>query len=191
MCSRAPSPRVSDSAIDVTSECRVAEIEVSNDNMPRKAIVESNGSSGVSGWLRQSMRRVRHFNLEDPTRIRSAPPDCLRNPVESVESEAGVNQVNNVDDNVQQRTRSEDPRTQRRRLSRARPSSAPARRSVSETALIQQQQQQEAETTSTTPSSEAQDNLGYESDSADRHPSPGGLVHSFILFRSRTVFISN
>ncbi|EEB10962.1 hypothetical protein Phum_PHUM079970 [Pediculus humanus corporis] len=199
MRNRSSSPRMSDTEVNnvVNSDCRVVESIICNEDMPCKPSVDDGGSSGVSSWLRQSMRRVRHFNLEDPIRIRSAPPDSLRIQVESDESESGVLQQNVINNRLnetgssdgqqqqqQQTNRSsgnEQNRSQRRRT-RSRPASLPGgrTRSISEATLVQQNQQQqqqipETETTnSTPPASEAQDNLGYESDSTDRHPSPRG-----------------
>lgn len=171
-------------AIGVSSECRALEINGSCDeDMSGKRNVEGSGPSGVSSWLRQSMRRVRHFNLGDPPRIRSAPPDTLRLSVESVRSEGVVNpivtnservqtQIENVQQNVrqQQRPRSAGNRPQRRYLvPRTRPVSAPARRPASGTS---QRQVENGNNSQTANPDDSQDNLGYESDSTDRHPSP-------------------
>lgn len=178
------SERVYDStAITVSSECRELEINGSCDeDMSGKQNSEGSGPSGVSSWLRQSMRRVRHFNLGEPPRIRSAPPDTLRLSVESVGSEGIANPVvtnservqtqnENVQQNArqQQRPRSAGNRVQRRAPPRPRPVSAPVRRPVSGTS------QRQVEVGISPPVSnppETQDNLGYESDSTDRHPSP-------------------
>lgn len=189
MRSRAPSPRDCDSALGANSERRILESRICNEDMPYKPFIEGSGTSGVSSWLRQSMRRVRHFNLEDFTRIRSAPPDSLRSRVESEESETTVSQnvVNNrvtTGNDVQQLSRPGNNSRSQRQIPRTRPTSVPARPASEVTVTQQQQQQQQTqqqqqqppdnETPSSSPTNETQDNLGYESDSTDRQPLPRG-----------------
>lgn len=173
------SARVQDTAATgAASECRVLETNGGDEDMSGKQNVEGSGPSGVSSWLRQSMRRVRHFNLGEPTRIRSAPPDAYRLSLESAVSEPAVSPVASGSERVsgqnqvaqQTRPRSAGTRAARRQPPRARPVSAPARRPASASAASQLQAEPGSAAASTP--TEAQDNLGYESDSADRLPSP-------------------
>lgn len=162
----------------VTSECRAIGIGGRCDeDMSGKPTVESNGASGVSSWLRESMRRVRHFNLGEPPRIRSAPPDSLRFPDESVvnvENSERVNSQNEVQQQQPSRARTNCNRLQRRNQPRSRPASLPARRPPTLAAPVQSQTESAQPVPLTVSAPEAQENLGYESDSTDRHPSPRG-----------------
>ncbi|KAL0275501.1 UNVERIFIED_CONTAM: hypothetical protein PYX00_003331 [Menopon gallinae] len=173
----APDPDSTDSC--VTSECRAIGISgCCDEDMSGKPIVENNRASGVSSWLRESMRRVRHFNLGEPPRIRSAPPDSLRLPDESVvnvENSERVNSQNEVQQQQQPvRTRTACSRLQRRSQPRSRPTSLPARRPPSAAVPVQSQTEIARPVPLTAPAPEAQENMGYESDSTDRHPSPRG-----------------
>ncbi|KAK6637042.1 hypothetical protein RUM43_010716 [Polyplax serrata] len=180
MRSRSSSPRVDDSAIGVNNECRIVETRSSSKDMPSKPFVEGGGTSRCSSWLRQSMRRIRHFDLEDPSRIRSAPPDGLRVRSESdseptVNSQSAIVNRLTVGNDSQQVLRS-GINDIRRTL---RSSFSLPRRGAGEGSEVPQQQQQqqeqlhlESETASSSPTTENLDNLGYESDSTDRHPLP-------------------